>query len=280
MVLDVEPVADVPPVAVDREVLALEGVQHHQGNQLLRKLEGAIVVRAVGDERRQAEGAVVGAHQVVRARLRGRVGRVGGVGRRLREEPLGAERAVDLVGRDVEEAERLAQRFGRLGEVRPRAFEQLEGADDVGLEKGPRTVDRAVDVGLRREVEHRRRREFAVHTRHSVAVGDVALDKSEARAALEVLKILAAAGVGELVEHHHAGVALAERVAHEVRADEAGPAGHDPGVGHRFPFIPARRRGGPRPRAGPERAVNITSEPRGERAASSREPLPQRPKSG
>ena len=48
VVLDVEPVADVVAVAVDRQGLALQGVEDHQRDQLLGELVGAVVVRAVG----------------------------------------------------------------------------------------------------------------------------------------------------------------------------------------------------------------------------------------
>ena len=106
MVLDVEPVAHVAAVAVDRQRLALERVQDHERDQLLGELEGAVVVRAVRDERRAGR------------RSRGRRARDGRrpPWRRRRassartassslKRPGRAERAVDLVGRDVEEAE-------------------------------------------------------------------------------------------------------------------------------------------------------------------------------
>ena len=101
----VQPVADLPPVAVDRQRLALQRVADHQRDQLLRELVGPVVVRAAGDERRQPVG-------VGQARTRGRRRpsrrRTGCSGRRawLAEcRVAGPEAAVDLVGRDVQEAE-------------------------------------------------------------------------------------------------------------------------------------------------------------------------------
>ena len=49
VVLDVEPVAHVAAVAVDRQRLALERVQDHERDQLLGELVRAVVVRAVRD---------------------------------------------------------------------------------------------------------------------------------------------------------------------------------------------------------------------------------------
>ena len=70
-------------------------------------MERPVVVRAVGGQGRQAVGVLVGAHQVVARGLGGRVGRVGREGRLLGEGGiLRPQRAVDLVGRDVQEPER------------------------------------------------------------------------------------------------------------------------------------------------------------------------------
>ena len=150
MVLDVEPVAHVAAVAVDRQALPLDRVQDHERDQLLGELERAVVVRAVREQHGQPVRLVVRAHQVVGAGLGRGVGRVGRVGRRLRERPGRAERAVDLVGRDVQEAEAVRR---VLAQVEPRGLEQLEGARHVRAHERPRVVDRAVDVGLGGEVD-------------------------------------------------------------------------------------------------------------------------------
>src|SRR3954453_13626340 len=61
------------------------------------------------------------------------------------------------------------------------------------------------------------------------AVGDVPLDEIEAGVVQHVRQARQAAGVGELVEHHDAGVRLGEEEPHEVAADEAGAAGDEDG---------------------------------------------------
>src|SRR6185436_11538163 len=97
----------VAAIAVDRQGAPLGGVEDHQGDQLLGELVGAVVVRAVRDQGRQAVGLVVGPDQVVGAGLGGGVGGVGRVRSGLGERARGSQTAVDLVGRDVEEAEAL-----------------------------------------------------------------------------------------------------------------------------------------------------------------------------
>ncbi len=62
MVFDVKPVPHLHAVAIHRQGLARQRVDDHQRNQLLGKMEGAVVVAAVGGEHRQAVGVVPGAH--------------------------------------------------------------------------------------------------------------------------------------------------------------------------------------------------------------------------
>ena len=66
------------------------------------------------------------------------------------------KRAVDFVRRDMQEPERLAS-LASTAPVPQRLLQQRERADDVGANELGRTVDRAVDVALGREVEHRLR---------------------------------------------------------------------------------------------------------------------------
>ena len=65
MVLDIEPVADVFALAIDRQGLVGQGAGNHQGDQFFREMVGAIVVGATGDRHRQFERAVVGLDQKI-----------------------------------------------------------------------------------------------------------------------------------------------------------------------------------------------------------------------
>ena len=147
---DVEPVADLEAVAVDRERLAGEGVVDHQGDELFGELIRAVVVGAVGDERGQAIGVVPGADEVVGRGFGRGVGAVGGVGGVfMKGGVVGGERAVDLVSRDVKEAELLLFRAGERGEVMAGGLQEDEGAVDVGAEEGFGAGDGAVHVAFR-----------------------------------------------------------------------------------------------------------------------------------
>ncbi len=107
MVLDVKPIANIVALAVDRQALTGESVQDRQRDQLLWKMVGSVIVRAVGDDDRQAVGSLPCLRQMVRRRLRGRVRGARIVRRFFGEQAFFAEGTVDLVGRDMEEAKRL-----------------------------------------------------------------------------------------------------------------------------------------------------------------------------
>ena len=84
------------------------------------------------------------------------------------------------------------------------------------------------------EVDHRRRPLLGEDPAHRVAVGDVAADEGEsggeAGIALHLPQARQVAGVGELVQHHHAVAGLGQRGVDEVGADEPGAAGDEQGL--------------------------------------------------
>src|SRR5699024_8988962 len=153
VVLDVQPVADVFSVTVHRQRLPGHGFRNDQRNELFRELVRAVVVGAVGGQRRQPVGVLEGADEVVGGGVGGGGGRVGGVGGGFGEQAFVAERAVDRVGGHVQEAEGVLAVAGQLAPVVACALQQRQGADHVGLDEGGRAVDGAVDVAFGGEVE-------------------------------------------------------------------------------------------------------------------------------
>ena len=234
---DPEPVADLHPVAVDRQPLPRERVEDAERDQLLRVLTRPVVVGGADDQRLGLVGLAVGADHHVAAGLRGRVGR-GRVDRRALGERALVDRAVDLVGGDLEVAD--------AGGAR--RFEQHVGPVDVGLDELSRGLDRAVDVGLGGEVDDR----LAALDRglDRLGVGDVGDDQLEPLG-VEPLEVLLAPGVGELVEHPDPELGMGlEPVADVGGADEPGPPGdqhvHTPALASRadrYSLSPCRHSG-------------------------------------
>lgn len=73
MILHIEPVTDLLSIPVDGEGLAGEGVVNDKGDQLLWKVVGAVVIRAIGRQDRQAIGVMIGTNEVIRGGLAGGV---------------------------------------------------------------------------------------------------------------------------------------------------------------------------------------------------------------
>ena len=231
VVLGVDPVADVPAVAVELGADAVDEVRDLARDELLHVLVGAVVVGAVGDGGSQAEGAGPGAHQQVGGRLGGAVRRARAVGRLLGEAGRVVQRqvAVDLVGGDVVVAHA----------VPAAGLDQRVGALDVGLEERGRVGDGVVVVGLGGVVDHGVR--LGHEAVDQVGVADVAHDELDAVRG-QARDVLGVAGVGQLVEDGHVDArVLAHDVVDEVGADEAAAAGDDDalgledGVGHDSP---------------------------------------------
>ena len=110
---------------------------------------------------------------------------------------------------------------------RRHGLQDLEGADQVGLDERAGLGQRVVVVRLGREVHHRvvRRDQRVDHE----AVGDVADDQAHP-VGRERVDRLAGGGVRELVQHGHVRGGVVHDVVDEVGADEAGSTGDEQAV--------------------------------------------------
>ena len=213
------------PVAVDRQRLALQGIEDHQRDQLFRELVRPVVVRAIGHQRRHSVSAKVRADQVVGRRFRRRVGRTGIVRAGFHELPARPQRTVDFVGGNLQKTERIAQRLRQLLPVPPGGIQQLERALHVRAHEFGGAVDRAIDVGFRREMHDGIgpiRFEDLLDRR---AVDNVAANEDVPGVLHHRFQRVEIAGVGQLVEIHDLRRAFGDTLAYEATADKAGAAG-------------------------------------------------------
>ena len=74
VVANIDPIANLFSCAINWQFLASQSLDDGQWNQLLRKLIGSKVVRAVRDQHRQAVSRVPGPNQVIGPCLRGGIG--------------------------------------------------------------------------------------------------------------------------------------------------------------------------------------------------------------
>ena len=229
VVVRVDPVAHVLPVAVQLRAQALKDVRDLARDELLHVLVGTVVVGAVGDRGAKPVGAGPGAHEHVGARL-GRAIRRGGPVRRLLGElrrVVESEVAVDLVGGDVVVADAIFADD----------LQQAEGALDVGAQEGLRVGDGVVVVALGGVVHDGVvARDDTVQQR---GVADVAHDELNAVRG-QPGDVLGVAGVGQLVQDGDVDArVVVDHVVHEVAADEAAAARDDdvPGLEELFRHI-------------------------------------------
>ena len=222
VILDVEPVADILAVAVDRQLLVGQRVDDHQRDELLREMVRAVVVRAARDRRRDLVGAVVGHDEQVGTSLRSRIRARCLEVRLLREEEVWTvERqvTVDLVRRDLVVA---------VDAVLAAGVEQHARADDIRLQEDLRILDGAVDMRLRREVDDDVRLLLLEDAVDRLTVCDVRANELEVLLLHRPFKRLEVACIRQLVDADDAVTRmLLEHVVDEVRANEAGTAGHD-----------------------------------------------------
>ena len=228
VVFDVEPIAYLHAVAIDRQGLAGQGVDDHERDQLLGKMVGPVVVAAIGGEHRKAVGVVPGAHQVVGRGFACAVGAVGFIGVSFcKGRGIFSQSAIDLVGADVQEAEGGLVILWQTTPVGPHGFQEAEGAHHISLDEVLRAVDGAVDVAFRREVEHRARAVLGQQPVDEGAITQVALHEGVSRIALQADEVFHVAGVGEFVEVDNGLVADSQPVEYEITANEAGTAGDE-----------------------------------------------------
>ena len=222
MIIDVQPVAHVHPVAVERHRLVVDRIRDEERNDLLGVLSAAVVVRRARHHYRHAVRRPVAVGEPVGARLaRGvRVAWPQLIG--LAAPSLG-DAAVHLVGRHLDEAAEV----WRLA----RCVEQHECPMDVGLNERAGRLDRAVHMRLGGEVDDDLR---GPHERRGgCGVSDVSLYEAVAGMIVDRREVLAAPGVGQLVERGDAPVGVrVERELDVVAPDEPGPAG-DQHLDHR-----------------------------------------------
>lgn len=222
VILDVEPVADVLAVAVDWQLLVRQRVDDHQRDELLREVVRAVVVRAARDRRRDLVGAVVSHDEQVSTGLRSRIRARRLEVRLLREEQVRTvERqiAIDLVRRDLMVA---------VDAVLAAGVEQHARADDVRLQEDLRILNGAVDMRFRCEVNDDVRLLLLEDAVDRPAVCDVRADELEVLLLHRILERLEVARIRQLVDADDVVTRmLLEHVVDEVRANEAGTAGHD-----------------------------------------------------
>lgn len=202
VVVHVQPVPDLPAVAIHGDGFAGQDVGDHERDQFFGKLERAVVVGAVADGGVQAVGFVVRPDQVVGGGFAGGIGGVGGIGRGFRKRRvIGLQGAVNLVCGDVVEPVAGPGVF-----VQPDVAGRLEqgvGAHDVGFDEGVRTLDGAVHVGFRRKVDNGVDVVGHQEIFHQGLIQNVAVDERESGMVVCPFQVVPVAGIGQCIKDNN-----------------------------------------------------------------------------
>ncbi len=226
VILDMQPVAHVVALAVDRNRLAVQRLQDRERDQLLGEVIGAVIVRAVAQHCRQAERFVPGAHEMVRGCFRRGIRGIGLVAAVFAEPAVGPERAEHLVGRDVVKAEPRRAVGRHSAPIIERGFQQRVGALDIRPDELAGAVDRAVDMQLGREMQDRVGCEVLQQLGDQLAVENIAAAKAISRIVGDRFQRGRIGGVGQLVQIENRVTQLADEQPAHGRTDKSGAAGN------------------------------------------------------
>ena len=228
MVVDMQPVANVGALAIDRQRLAVQAIEDDQRNELFGEMVGTVVVGTVRDQRRQAVGVVPGADEMVGSSLRGGVGRMGRVGRLFGEESRFAQRTIHLIRGDVLESEGGAGVLVQRAPKPKRRLKERGRSADVRADEFAGAVDGAIDMRLGGQMKDRVGTELGERAIHGGLVTDVRLQEGVFGRIRDFLEGFQIAGVGKLVHDQYLlGIRIANEMANQGRSNETGRSCHD-----------------------------------------------------
>ena len=127
----------------------------------------------------------------------------------------------------MDEAERVGADAVRARKMTAARFQQIERADDIGVDEVGRRLDRTVDMGFGRQVNHGVRVEIGKHAIDRRAIANVRLHETVAVVAGDLAQRIEIAGISELVDVADVVLGLADQESADGRTDETCPSGHD-----------------------------------------------------
>ena len=168
---------------------------------------------------------VPGTYEVIAGGLAGAVGAIRFVLVGFRERWIFfTQRTIDFVSRYMQKAESSLLIFWQVVPVTAYGFEQVKGADDVGLNEFTRTMNGAIHMALGGEVDDSTGLGIGQQVGHQSTITNVATNKLVAWVTFQLCQVLEVSGVSKQIEIHNWFIALLEPVEDEVGTDEAGGA--------------------------------------------------------
>ena len=106
----------------------------------------------------------------------------------------------------------------------------MKSADDIGLDKIFRTVNRTIDMAFRSKIYDGIRTMFRQQLPDQITIANIALHKNMLRIARNTREIFQITGVGQLVQINYRRAGDLQPSQYKVGTDKTGAAGHKYGV--------------------------------------------------
>ena len=173
VVINIEPVTDMPAVSVHRQRLSFDRIQDYQRNKLFWELIRTKIIGAIADYGWEPVGRVPGAREMIARGLAGGIGRTRIISRMLGKMAGGTERTIDLIGRDMQKAE---SRLLVCRQARPIGASRLKqnvSPHHVCSNEIGGAGDRAINMARGCKMQHAVRREFVENVFEYLPIADV-----------------------------------------------------------------------------------------------------------
>ena len=228
VVHDIQPVTDLHTIAVNRQGLVVLGVVDEQRNQLFGELIRTIVVGAAGDVDGHAIGIMECFHEHIGAGFGSGVRAVRAQRGRFHKVAFGAQGTVYFIGGNLQVLFAFLPGLG-VGIVPGilAALQQVNGAQNIGLNKNFRVADAAVNVALGSKVDDVIRVIFGDQVSDKSLIADIALNKDMAGIVLDIFQVFQVAGIGQLIQVDQADILVFfQHIVDKVGANKTGTAGN------------------------------------------------------
>src|SRR5207247_1406652 len=102
MIVDMDPIADIKPIAIDGKRLFFYAAINHAGDKFFTVLMGAIIIAGVGHRHQKIVGHGKGSDKMIGGSFRSGIGRIWPIGRFFGKMAL-RDRAENLIGGNMME---------------------------------------------------------------------------------------------------------------------------------------------------------------------------------
>ena len=230
VVQNIQPVANVFAVAVNRYVLFAQRIGDNLRNQLFRMLFRTVIVGTVGNRYVHAVSAVIRTDQHIRTGFGRGIRRTRIIGCRFLEKAGFAQRAINFIGRNMMKTAVLITGLKLVRRFHPgiaRNIQQHKRTDNIRLNKGFRTGNRIIDMALGGKMNNAADIVFRKQLFNQRPVTDVALNKFIIGTLCTVAQIVRIAGISQLIEVNNLIFRIfLGKIRNKIGSDKAGTAGN------------------------------------------------------